>query len=83
MRMLLFGLVAIAVLQLGGTGVGNAQAASSYPWCAVYDYSTGIGGTRSCYYTSQRQCLTTMSGIGGYCVTNPAFRPARPRNERR
>jgi hypothetical protein len=29
---------------------------------------------RSCYFTSYQQCMTTISGIGGYCYQNPSYR---------
>jgi hypothetical protein len=66
--------VAAAAL-LGETQSSNAQSAYSYPWCAIY-FSGGNfgGGSRSCYYTSWEQCMTTMSGIGGNCVQSPYYR---------
>jgi uncharacterized protein DUF3551 len=76
------------LLLVGAALVGEAQALyaqsapSSYPWCAV---SPGRGGGgRSCYYTSQQQCMDTMSGVGGYCIQNPAYRgqAARSRSRR-
>jgi hypothetical protein len=46
-------LLAIAAALLGETQISNAQSPYSYPWCAVYfGDSSGLGGARSCYYTS-------------------------------
>ena len=61
----------IAAALLGETQVGHAQSPYSYPWCS-------LGGQRdtnalSCYYESWEQCRTTMSGIGGICVTSPYY----------
>jgi hypothetical protein len=47
-----------------------AQSAYSYPWCARYP--ARLGAT-SCYFTSYQQCMTTLSGIGGYCFQSPYF----------
>src|ERR1700719_1866955 len=64
----------VAVALLGETQLSLAQSAPSfYPWCAVNSGGRG-GGGRSCYYTSREQCMTTMSGVGGYCVQNPGYR---------
>lgn len=56
----------------------RAQSAYDYPWCAIYPRQ--IGG-QACYYATYAQCMATMSGIGGSCVQNPAYRGA-PRVER-
>lgn len=44
----------------------SAKAEVYYPWCAYYDFST-----YNCGFTSQRQCLATISGAGGWCRRNP------------
>jgi hypothetical protein len=48
-----------------------AQSAYSYPWCARYPARLGA---MSCYFTSYQQCMTTLSGIGGYCFQSPYYR---------
>ena len=48
-----------------------AQSAYSYPWCARYPARYGAS---SCYFTSYQQCMTTLSGIGGYCFQSPNYR---------
>ena len=39
-----------------------------YPWCACM----GRSG-QNCGFTTFRQCLATLSGIGGYCGANPWY----------
>jgi Protein of unknown function (DUF3551) len=61
-----------------------AQSPTSYPWCAR-TAKMDSGGT-SCYFTSYRQCMTTLSGLGGYCFESPYYHgpsaKARPRAAR-
>jgi hypothetical protein len=66
----LLSLVAAAAL-FGSIPSSHAQSAYSYPWCARYPRD--IGGF-ACYYTSFEQCMTTMRGIGGYCIRSPFYR---------
>ena len=46
--------------------------AQNYPWCA--QYGPRHGG-RNCGFVSYAQCMATVSGVGGYCETNPMYRP--------
>ena len=55
----------------GAPQTASAQSPNSYAWCAKY-YTRGT--PTSCYYTSQQQCMATVSGIGGYCYLNPGYR---------
>jgi Protein of unknown function (DUF3551) len=48
-----------------------AQSPTSYPWCAR-SAKMDSGGT-SCYFTSYRQCMATLSGLGGYCFESPYY----------
>jgi Protein of unknown function (DUF3551) len=73
-RIFLFALGS-AVL-MGVTEPASAQSPYSYPWCSKQTYGRG-DVTTSCYFTSQAQCMTTVSGIGGYCYQNPAYNGAR------
>ena len=61
----------IAAALLGEIQSASAQSPTSYPWCAKY-FKRG-GGATSCYYTSYEQCMTTVSGIGGYCYQSPYY----------
>jgi hypothetical protein len=38
------------------------SAAHAASWCAQY-----FNGTTNCYFTSQAQCLSAVSGVGGHC----------------
>jgi len=82
MRTTVFSLALISLALLSQTQSGNAQSPTSYPWCAVYDSSSGAGGSRSCYYTSYEQCMTTILPIGGYCIRSPYYQPSRRRSPR-
>jgi hypothetical protein len=63
------------------TAPAAAQSPTSYPWCARIPKTDG--DATSCYFTSYRQCMTTLSGIGGYCYQSPYYHAAaakgRPR----
>lgn len=50
----------------------QAQNARTYPWCAWYDYTT-----YNCGFDTYRQCLETISGVGGECRRNVRA-PERP-----
>jgi hypothetical protein len=52
-----------------------AKAEIQYPWCAEYSGEDGNGGS-NCGFTTLAQCRATISGIGGTCHENPAYRPA-------
>ncbi len=47
-----------------------AQSAYSYPWCL----ERGIGGPRSCYYSSYEQCRYEAFTRGGFCTQSPYYR---------
>jgi hypothetical protein len=57
-----------------------AKAEVQYPWCA--EYRPAVGGV-NCGFVTYRQCLETISGIGGYCYRNPSYHPPRERSRRR
>ena len=44
--------------------------ADPYRWCA--EYNTG-DSTRNCGFVTYRQCMATVSGIGGFCEHNPFY----------
>ena len=71
MRSKIFTLAVVSVAVIGATASASAQSPYSYPWCsrqAGKDFDT-----TSCYFTSYQQCMTTISGIGGWCYQNPAY----------
>ena len=61
MRILTILALAIAALLVEARG---SQAA---PWCAWYDPYT-----YNCGFFTWRQCMDTISGVGGYCARNVA-----------
>jgi hypothetical protein len=76
----LFTAVAIAAM----AAFARPAAAIEYPWCAQY----GRDGGRNCGFLTIEQCMTTVSGIGGFCernsfYTGPAERPAKRARKRR
>jgi hypothetical protein len=44
--------------------------------------AAAAGGGTNCGFVSYRQCMATVSGIGGFCQRNPFFYD-RPRPSRR
>jgi hypothetical protein len=62
----------ITAALLAAAQASYAQSAYDYPWCAVYGSRSGLGAM-SCYYANYRQCMQTMSGIGGYCIRSPYY----------
>jgi hypothetical protein len=71
MRLPILSFLLIAAALLGEIDATSAQSPYSYPWCAKSFKKEG-GGT-SCYYSSYQQCMTTLSGIGGYCYESPYY----------
>ena len=67
--------VALLGLMLAMVAPSSAAVAA---WCAVYQ-----NGGRNCGFTSQRQCLANISGIGGTCYPSGEDQaPVRVRPER-
>jgi hypothetical protein len=72
-RILLLALVSAALM--GVTVPTSAQSPYSYPWCSRQH--GGRDTATVCYFTSHAQCMTTISGVGGWCYQNPAYRGTR------
>ena len=72
-------LAALTIAALVGFNASSSRAEVQYPWCA--QYRSQIGAT-NCGFVTYRQCLETISGVGGICTRNPAYR-APPRSQRR
>ncbi len=72
---LLFGLSLVAA----SAALAAGAKAQDYPWCANY-----TKGSTSCSFVSFEQCMTDVSGIGGFCERNwqyhPATAPARQKS---
>ena len=45
--------------------------AQNYPWCAYYGRRDGT----NCGFTTFKQCMATVSGIGGFCNINTQYVP--------
>jgi Protein of unknown function (DUF3551) len=68
--------LALAAAAAGTADTGFAQSAYDYPWCALRGSRSG---GQSCYFTSYRQCMDSLSGIGGSCIRSPYYRGPEPR----
>ena len=79
MRIALIGLAALSVVMAISVQPGNAQYwAGRGTWCIQPP-----SGTWDCSYYSQRQCLASLSGRSGTCVTSPAAYWDRKDKERK
>jgi hypothetical protein len=73
MRSQIVSLALASAALIGTADLASAQSPYSYAWCSRQP--TGReGSATSCYFTSYQQCMTTISGIGGYCYQNPSYR---------
>jgi hypothetical protein len=70
MRSPMHSLIVLAAALLGEIQAASAQSCASF---------RSIGAT-SCYFTSYQQCMTTLSGIGGYCYESPYYHSSAPPN---
>jgi hypothetical protein len=62
-------------------GAASPAQAQNYPWCAYYAMGDDGGGT-NCGFVTYEQCMTTLSGMGGFCVLNNQYHPpAGPRGQ--
>jgi hypothetical protein len=61
----------------------SAAHADPYKWCAVYAGNRGDGGT-NCGFITYKQCMDTISGIGGICTPNQFYTgpQAQPRKRK-
>jgi hypothetical protein len=75
MRLLILSLVLANAALTSFADPASAQSAYSYPWCARVG---SRNGPTSCYYASYQQCLTTLSGVGGYCFKSPYYQGPHP-----
>jgi hypothetical protein len=81
MRLPILSFFLIAVGLAADIVPATAQSPTSYPWCARIPKTDG--DATSCYFTSYRQCMTTLSGIGGYCYQSPYYHAAAAKNRPR
>jgi hypothetical protein len=76
MRSPMLSLVVLAAALLGEIQAASAQSPTSYPWCARYNFRDS--SATSCYFTSKEQCMTTLSGLGGWCYQSPYYHRSAP-----
>jgi Protein of unknown function (DUF3551) len=74
MRSQIFALALASAALMVVTDQASAQSPYSYPWCSRQ--TAGKSDTTTCYFTSYAQCMTTISGIGGWCYHNPSYNGA-------
>jgi hypothetical protein len=74
MRSQMFSLAIVSATLIWVPAPASAQSAYSYPWCSRQ--TAGKSDTTSCYFTSYAQCMTTISGIGGWCYQSPYYHGA-------
>ena len=75
--------ISATLLMAAALAVAPRPAAAEiiYPWCAVYSERT-VGAT-NCGFVTLAQCRETLSGLGGMCMQNPAYRPDERRAPKR
>lgn len=66
-------LVVLGIL-VGAAAFGSNAEAQNYPWCAYYSGGNN-GGGENCGFSTWEQCMTTVSGIGGFCDRNTQYVP--------
>jgi hypothetical protein len=60
------------VAVLGLTLCARPATAQNYPWCA--NFADGAG--TNCGFSTEQQCMVTVTGSGGYCSQNNRYEPA-------
>lgn len=71
---------ALAVAAVLPLVAASSAAAQTYPWCSIY--SGGWNGAENCGFSTYRQCMENVSGVGGFCQRNPLYRPPAERSQR-
>jgi hypothetical protein len=72
MRMIVVGAVVLAALAASGSSA-NAWRHGWYPWCAWLS----DGPYYDCFYTTLKECVASVRGVGGMCGVNPYPPPPR------
>jgi hypothetical protein len=57
---------------VGMAGIGTRAEAQNYPWCAQ---TASMEGGMNCGFTTYQQCMSTVSGTGGFCQQNTQYKP--------
>ena len=67
-----------AALVAALAAIATSAKAQDYPWCANY-----TKGSISCSFVTYEQCMTDVSGIGGFCERNDWYQPPPGPHRRR
>jgi hypothetical protein len=70
---------AVIVMLIVQVPFGSGVAAS-YPWCAQYN-NLMLG--RRCTFSTLQQCQDSVSGVGGFCDSNPWYVPPKAKSRSR
>lgn len=73
---------ALAAGTAAAAALATPAQAQNYPWCAQYS-GNGMGGSMNCGFSTYRQCMADVSGVGGFCITNNTYRPPAGPHRRR
>lgn len=68
-------LTAVALAAFVAAAASTGAQAQNYPWCAVLNMGDN---SYNCGFVTYQQCMTTISGIGGFCERNTQFQPLQP-----
>ena len=70
MRVLIIGLAGFIAALAADIALDSANAAprGPRPWCIRHG-----GGMMDCSYYNFEQCRASASGVGGFCMQNPAI----------
>jgi hypothetical protein len=70
-------LVILAAATNLATLADAAAQAREYPWCAYYGGADN--DATNCGFETREQCRAAISGVGGFCQTNPRYVPPAAR----
>jgi hypothetical protein len=65
MRNLVRGFAVASAMACLSLTVSACSTPPSLPWCS------DTGERKDCDFVSYKQCMETVSGVGGYCYRNP------------
>ena len=61
----------VLAIVVATASIGTRAQAQNYPWCA--NFADGAG--TNCGFSTERQCMVTIQGSGGYCSQNNLYKP--------
>ena len=67
-------MIAIAAAIAVNIAVGTPAKAIEWPWCADLFGGEAGGTATNCGFASWQQCESYLSGMSGWCYTNPFYR---------